>query len=129
MQSRGVSQVSLAHRSGIAVSRVNQYVNGNYFIISPAHLLAVLKALAGAPVDTAALIETYLWDALPDPCRRMVEIRFPGTKKTGHWRVPSKGLPADFARDLERPDLLGVEHPKVRRPTGNCVRMMRESMG
>jgi transcriptional regulator with XRE-family HTH domain len=38
MQERGVNQVQLAQRAGLAVSRLNNYLQGKYRTITPAHL-------------------------------------------------------------------------------------------
>jgi len=90
MQDRGVNQVQLFERSGIAVSRVNNYLQGKYRTIKPAHLAAISTALGGATADNAALIQAYLYDLLPEECRGLVEIRIPGARETGHWKCRRK---------------------------------------
>jgi transcriptional regulator with XRE-family HTH domain len=98
MQDRGISQVQLSQRSGIAVSRLNAYVHGNYSTLKPAHLAAISAALDGTPADNAALVEAYLFDLLPDGCRGLVDIRVPGARQAGKWEVPSEGVAAGIRR-------------------------------
>lgn len=78
MQARGVNQVALSTGAGLAVSRVNNYLRGNYRTIKPTHLAAIVRALDPTPADLAALVEAYLFDLLPGSCRGLVEIRTPG---------------------------------------------------
>jgi transcriptional regulator with XRE-family HTH domain len=129
MQERGVNQVLLSERSGIAVSRVNNYLQGKYRTIKPAHLEAISAALGGTPADNAALIQAYLFDLLPEECRGLVEIRVPGAKETGRWSVPSKGLPKWFAAALRELYVLCASNATVRQRTAEWVKMMREMKG
>lgn len=129
MQTRGVNQVTLSARSGIAASRINNYLQGKYRTIRRAHLAAIVTALAPGPADIGALVEAYLFDLLPESCRGLIEIQTPDARESGRWTVPTKGLPADFAdafRDLYR---LCVNEPKVRERTMEWVGMMRETVG
>jgi transcriptional regulator with XRE-family HTH domain len=129
MQERGINQVQLSGRTGIAVSRLNNYVHGNYRTIKPAHLQAISVALGGTPADNTALVQAYLFDLLPDGCRGLVAINVPGAREVGKWKVPSKGLPQDFAaafRDLYR---LCVSRPSVRQRTAEWIEIMRETKG
>lgn len=127
MQARRVNQVALAKRSGVAVSRINNYLQGNYRTVSPGHLGAIVRCLASKPADTAALVEAYLFELVPEPVRGLVEVRVPGAKQGARWAVPAKGLPVEFAeafRDLYR---LCVNQPKVRQRTTEWISMMRET--
>lgn len=111
----------------MAVSRINNYLRGNYRSVSAAHLEAIVRSLARSPADTAALVEAYLFDLVPESCRSLVEFRVPGVKQGGRWAVPAKGLPVEFAeafRDLYR---LCVSQPKVRQRTAEWVQLMRET--
>jgi transcriptional regulator with XRE-family HTH domain len=119
--------VELSERSGIAVSRVNNYLKGKYRTIRPGHVAAIAEALGGKPVDTAALVQGYLFDLLPEDCRGLVEIRVAGAKETGKWEVPSKGLPKAFASDLQDLYRLCVAHPRVRQRTAEWITIMGET--
>jgi transcriptional regulator with XRE-family HTH domain len=130
MQDRGVNQVQLSQRTGIAVSRLNNYLKGNYRTVTPAHAAAIFEALGGTPMDNAVLIQAYLFDLLPDGCRGLVEIRVPGVREAaGKWEVPSKGLPGEFAAAFRALYVLCVSNVKVRQRTAEWVEMMRETKG
>jgi transcriptional regulator with XRE-family HTH domain len=128
MQNQGVNQVQLSKLTGIAVSRVNNYLKGHYRTIRPAHVAAICGAL-GTPAETAAMSQAYLYDLLPDSCRGLVDIRVSGNRETGRWEVPTKGLPPDFASKFRELYALCVAHPKVLRRTSEWVRLMRETKG
>ena|GEM_PF-756788 len=126
MQDRGINQVQLSERSGIVISRVNNYLKGKYRTIKPAHLEAITAALGG-PSDNAALVQAYFFDLLPESCRGLVEIRVPGAREAGKWEVPSKGLPRDFAAALRSLYVLCVSSVKVREYTREWIALMRET--
>jgi transcriptional regulator with XRE-family HTH domain len=128
MQAQGVNQVQLSRRTGIAVSRVNNYLAGAYRTIKPAHLAAICSALGGTPAELAPLAQAYLYDLLPPGCRGLVDVRIPGTRDNG-WEVPTKGLPADFAAAFREFYILCVANPKVRQRTSEWVALMRETKG
>lgn len=127
MQERGLNQVRLAGLAGLAVSRLNNYLHANYCTIKPAHLAAISAALGGTPADNAALVQAYLFDLLPENCRGLVEVRVPGANRAGKWKVPSKGLPTDFAAALRDLYVLCVSRAKVRERTAEWIKLMRET--
>lgn len=129
MQERGINQVQLHDQTGIAVSRVNNYLHGIYRTIKPAHVAAICKALGATPADEAAMIQAYLFDLLPEGCRGLVDIRVPGARETGKWQFPSKGLPKDFAAALQDLYVLCASNAKVRQRTGEWIALMRETKG
>jgi DNA-binding Xre family transcriptional regulator len=129
MQERGVNQVRLSERSEIVISRLNNYLQGKYRTVKPAHLAAISATLGGTPADNAALVQAYLFDLLPENCRGLVEIRAPGVRETGKWEVPSKGLPRDFAAAFKNLYLLCVSDVKVRQRTAEWIALMRETKG
>lgn len=110
MQERDINQVQLSERAGLAVSRLNNYLQGKYRTVKPAHLEALSAALGGTPADNAALVQAYLFNLLPENCRGLVEIRVPGVRESGKWEVPSKGLPKDFAATFKNLYLWRTQH-------------------
>ncbi len=125
MQERGVNQVELSRRTGIAVSRINNYLKGKFRTVKPAHVGAMVEALGGGKA-AGVLVEAYLFDLLPENCRGLVEVKYPGMPTGGKWTPPSKGLSRDFAgllRDLYR---LCVTSVKVRERTEGWIKIMRE---
>lgn len=127
MQECGLNQVQLSRQTGIAVSRINNYLKGRYRTINPAHAAAIHGALEGSATGRAALCHAYLFDLLPENCRGLVEIRVAGAKDTGRWQVPSKGVPKDFAAALQELYVLCVSDVKVRERTAEWIGIMRES--
>lgn len=124
MQEHGVNQVQLSERTGIAVSRINNYLRGNYRTIRPGH--AGLMAAAFGGTTGAALVEAYLYDLLPPKCRGLVEVSYPG-HKTGKWNVPVKGLPGEFAGQWEAFYRLCASSATVRERTAEWAALMRET--
>jgi DNA-binding Xre family transcriptional regulator len=127
MQARGVNQVQLHELTGIAVSRINNYLQGKYRTIKPPHLDVICGALGGAPTDKAALVQAYLFDLLPDNCRGLVDIRISGAREAGNWEVPTKGLPKDFAAAFRDLYVLCASNFKVRQRTAEWVEIVRET--
>jgi DNA-binding Xre family transcriptional regulator len=128
MQERGANQVELSQRTGIAISRINNYLKGKFRTVKPAHVEAMVEALGGGKA-AGALIEAYLFDLLPENCRGLVEVKYPGMPTGGRWTPPSKGLSRDFAgqlRDLYRLCVISV---KVRERTEAWIKIMREISG
>ena len=128
MQERGVNQVELGRRTGIAVSRINNYVKGKYRAIRPAHAGAIAKALGGAKTG-GALVEAYLFDLLPESCRGLIAIKHPGAPAGGRWSLPAKGLSRDFAAEFGELYKLCVSSVEVRQRTGLWIEVMREVSG
>lgn len=127
MQARGVNQAKLHKLTGIAVSRINNYLRGNYRTITLSHIAAIAKRLCETPADKAALMQTYLFDLLPDGCRGLVDIRVPGDTGGVKWKVPSKGLPEEFAGAFQELYVLCASNVKIRRLTAQWAEIMRET--
>src|SRR5947209_19138627 len=75
MQKRDVNQVELAQKTGIAVSRINNYLQAKYRTIKPAHIAAICESVTDNPAERAELVKIYLLDMLPDTLTGMVEIK------------------------------------------------------
>jgi transcriptional regulator with XRE-family HTH domain len=128
MQTSGVNQVELAQRTGIAISRINNYLKGHYRTIKPPHVGAIAEALGGGAAG-GVLVEAYLFDLLPDSCRGLIEVRWPGMKTGERWAVPTKGLSRAFAGQLEDLYRLCASSAKVRQRTAEWIALMRETKG
>jgi len=126
LQERGVNQVELSRRTGIAVSRINNYLRGNYRTVKPAHAGAIIEALGGVKIS-GALVEAYLFDLLPIKCRGLVEIKYAGMPTSGKWTLPTKGLNRNFAGQFEELYKLCVSSVKVRQRTKEWIEVMRET--
>lgn len=126
LQERGINQVELHRRTGIAVSRINNYLKGKYRTIKPAHAGAMAEAFGGRAAG-AMLIEAYLFDLIPEACRGLIEIRHPDLKAGKRWAVPTKGLPREFASQFEDLYRLCASSAKVRLRTAEWIAIMREA--
>jgi hypothetical protein len=127
MQARDTNQVELAMRSGLVVSRVNNYLQGHYRTITPAHLVGIVKGLDGTPTDNAALIQAYLYDLLPERARGLIDVRCNGARESGKWKLPTDGLPTDFAEKIRDLYVLCATRAKVRQRTAEWIALMRET--
>lgn len=125
MQERGANQVELSRRTGIAISRINNYLKGKFRTVKPAHVEALVEALGGTKA-AGALIEAYLFDLLPENCRGLVEVKYPGMPTGGRWTPPAKGLSRDFAGQLRDLYRLCVTSVKVRERTEAWIKIIRE---
>ena len=126
MQERGVNQVELARRTGIAISRINNYLRGHYRTIKPGHVGAIAEALGGGAAG-AILVEAYLFDLLPDSCRGLIEVRYLGMKHGERWAVPNKGLSRAFAGQFKDLYRLCASDAKVRTRTAEWIQLMQET--
>lgn len=126
MQERGVNQVELSRRTGIAISRINNYLYGKYRTVKPGHAGALAEALGGGAAG-AVLTEAYLFDLLPDSCRGLIEIRYPGQRAGERWAVPTKGLNREFAGQFADLYVLCASSAKIRQRTAEWIALMREA--
>lgn len=128
MQERGINQVQLSQVTGIAVSRINNYLKGKFRTVRPGHLEAIVSATGGVRL-AGSLIEAYLLDLLPNSGRRLVEIKYAGMPTGRRWTLPSAGLGRDFAAQLRALYQLCVIDVKVRERTEEWIKIMGESCG
>lgn len=128
MQEQGINQVEMSAKTGIAVSRINNYIQGNFRTMKPAHLEKIVTALGGPAGSTAPLVEAYLFDLLPEGCRGRIEIKIPGASRAQHWEVPSKGLPEKFATEFADLYRLCASQVKTRQRTAEWIALMRDTL-
>lgn len=126
MQKGGLNQVELSERTGIAISRLNNYLHGKYRAIKPEHLEAIVKAFGGPGPEHADLIQAYLLDALPEACRGLIDVRMPGARERDSWTLHTKGLDKEFAEVWKTLYLLCVTHAKIRDRTREWMAIMHE---
>jgi transcriptional regulator with XRE-family HTH domain len=93
MERNSVSQVEAAAASGIACSRINNYLKGKYRTIRPDHLASLAQAVGRSTEERAELARAYLLDLLPEALHRIVRIQVEG----------SSGVPAGSGRDSRSP--------------------------
>ena len=127
MQECGANQVQLSEKTGIAVSRINNYLKGKYRTVKPPHVGAIFEALGGSPESRAAFAQAYFFDLLPENLRGLLDVRLSGAKESGRWEVPTKGLPKDFAVAFRALYVLCATSVEVRERTGEWIEIMRET--
>ena len=66
MEKNHINQVQLSAATGIAVSRINNYLHGKYRTIRPDHLELLCKSASRTDAERRELIRTYLIDLLPE---------------------------------------------------------------
>jgi transcriptional regulator with XRE-family HTH domain len=90
MERNGINQVQLSAATGIAVSRINNYLHGRYRTIRPDHLGLLAKAAARTSAERLGLARAYLMDLLPGDLKAEVTIVAAG----------AAARPTPCARDL-----------------------------
>jgi transcriptional regulator with XRE-family HTH domain len=78
LEKHRLSQVELSAASGIAVSRINNYMHGKYRTIRPDHLEAIAKSASRTKAERGELIRTYLLDLLPEAFQDQIRIESAG---------------------------------------------------
>jgi transcriptional regulator with XRE-family HTH domain len=116
MERNGVNQVQLAAATGIAVSRINNYLHGRYRTIRPDHLGLLAGAAARTPAERLELARAYLMDLLPADLQAEVRIGAPGGAGRASGRArPEKGLlPGSTGAALAQLEALGARSAKAR---------------
>jgi transcriptional regulator with XRE-family HTH domain len=80
MERNGISQVQLAAATGIAVSRINNYLHGKYRTIRPDHLTLLAKAAGRTGTETGELARAYVQDLLPEELHGTISLELKGGK-------------------------------------------------
>lgn len=116
MERNGVNQVMLSAATGIAVSRINNYLHGKYRTIRPDHLAVIAKAVGRTAEEGGVLVRAYLLDLLPEVLQPVVHIDVAGARKPRqrHDQIEPTGLPATAAAALARLRALSLRNAKAR---------------
>ncbi len=133
MEKNQINQVQMSAATGIAVSRINNYLHGKYRTIRPDHLEALTKSASRTDAERGELIRTYLLDLLPEGLQG--EIRIEGVRDGG--RVPVRNaaklgkplLPATTAAALNELQNLGARSAKARSRLEEFAEILREAHG
>ena len=89
MERNGINQVELSAATGIAVSRVNNYLHGRYRTIRPDHLGLMAKAAGRTAAERGGLARAYVEDLLPEELRGLVRLAVAGAMAASHPKTPS----------------------------------------
>lgn len=127
MARNDLNQVKMSAKSGIAVSRINNYLKGKYRNIRPSHISSILDAAASNKMERAQLVEAYLMDLMPESAKGLVSIKVDPTDMKA-WYLQHNRLPNGFAGLFEELYVLCVSHPKVRARTATWIEITKESL-
>jgi transcriptional regulator with XRE-family HTH domain len=116
MERNGVNQVQLAAATGIAVSRVNNYLHGRYRTIRPDHLGVLAKGAARTAAERGELARAYVQDLLPEELHEVVhlEVAGGGGKLSKETKSENRLLPSTASKALAELKALSVRSAKAR---------------
>ncbi len=131
MERNGINQVKLSAATGIAVSRINNYLKGKYRTIRPDHLGQIAKAVGRTKEENGDLARAYLLDLLPEVLHPVVRVEVGGAHSTPgrHEGVGIPGLPATAAAALARLQAYSLRSAKARSRLLWFAEIMREVHG
>jgi transcriptional regulator with XRE-family HTH domain len=133
MEKNHINQVQLSAATGIAVSRINNYLHGKYGTIRPDHLEALAKSASRTEAERGELIRTYLLDLLPEGLHG--EIRIERIRDGGRAPIRNAAkldkplLPATTAAALNELQNLGARSAKARSRLEEFAEILREAHG
>jgi transcriptional regulator with XRE-family HTH domain len=116
MERNGINQVQMGVATGIAVSRINNYLHGKYRTIRPDHLGKMAKAAARTASERAELVRGYVMDLLPEELQSDLSLEPTGaTGKVPRAARPEKSLlPEAAAAAMNQLLALSVRNTKAR---------------
>ena len=116
MERNGINQVELSAATGIAVSRINNYLYGKYRTIRPDHLGLLAKGAARTAAERGELARAYLMDLLPEELHDVVHIEVAGGggKPSKETKSENRLLPSTASKALAELKALSVRSAKAR---------------
>jgi len=116
MERNGISQVQMTAATGIAVSRVNNYLHGKYRTIRPDHLALLAKAAGRNVTERGELVCAYVKDLLPEELHGVIslEVKRDGAKPAKQAPSEKSLLPATALAALTDLQTLSVRSAKAR---------------
>lgn len=129
LERNNVSQVELAAATGIAVSRINNYLHGKYRTIRPDHLASLARAAGKTAGERSELIRAYLLDLLPESLHGVVRIEaVAATAKPARPPVEDRNvLPQATKTALIELQRMGARSAKARERTEWFAELLREA--
>jgi transcriptional regulator with XRE-family HTH domain len=131
MERNGMNQVQVGAATGIAVSRVNNYLQGKYRTIRPDHLGLIAKAVGHTPEECGELARAYILDLLPEALYATVRLEASSARQpSGRLaKMGRSGLPATTAAALDQLQILTLRDAKARARMLWFVEILREIYG
>jgi transcriptional regulator with XRE-family HTH domain len=128
MERNGINQVRLAASTGIAVSRINNYLKGKYRTIRPDHLASLAKAAGQNATERGELASAYVQDILPGELHGAIRIEVAGENPKAAKQVASEKslLPKAAAEALQDLQTMSVRNAKARERMQQFAEMLGE---
>jgi transcriptional regulator with XRE-family HTH domain len=114
LERNAIKQVELAAASGIAVSRVNNYLQGKYRTIRPDHLASIADVAGRTPAQRGELARAYVMDLLPEKLHGAIGLGMAGAGSSRPAFSEKSLLPATAREALATLQALGVRSAKAR---------------
>jgi transcriptional regulator with XRE-family HTH domain len=116
MDRNGINQVTLSQATGIAVSRINNYLHGKYRTIRPDHLASIAKAVSRNSGERGEIAQSYVMDLLPEELHRdlKLEVTTSDAKAPRQTRTDKSVLSPAAASVLERLAALSARSSRAR---------------
>ena len=116
MERNGINQVEMSAATGIAVSRVNNYLHGKYRTIRPDHLGPMAKAAGRTAAERGGLARAYVQDLLPEELRSLVRLAVAGDggKPSKETKAENSLLPSTANKALAELQALSVRSARAR---------------
>lgn len=129
MERNGINQVAMCAATGIAVSRINNYLHGKYRTIRPDHLASLASVAGRTSAERGELIRAYLLDLLPEVLQGEIRIETAGDSGKPLKQVRSEKvlLPSATAAALADLQAMSVRSAKARERTQWFAEILREA--
>ena len=131
MEHNGINQVKMSAATGIAVSRINNYLHGKYRTIRPDHLALLTKAAGRNVTERGELVCAYVKDLLPEELHGVIslEVRGDGAKPARHAPSEKSLLPATAQAALTALQAMSVRNAQARARTQWFAEILGEIHG
>jgi transcriptional regulator with XRE-family HTH domain len=131
MERNGINQIQMMAATGIAVSRVNNYLHGKYRTIRPDHLGLLAKAAARTQAERGELARAYVQDLLPEELHGDLRLEVAGDsgKAARPARLEKSLLSSAAVTALVELQALSVRSAKARARMQLFAEILREAHG
>jgi transcriptional regulator with XRE-family HTH domain len=131
MERNEINQVELGAATGIAVSRINNYLRGKYRTIRPDHLGLIAKAVGRTPAECGEVARAYILDVLPEALYPIVRVEVAGARQVAGRPdgFEKCGLPATAAAALAQLQAMSLRDAKARARLLWFAGILREAHG
>jgi transcriptional regulator with XRE-family HTH domain len=128
MERNGINQVEMCAATGIAVSRINNYLHGKYRTIRPDHLALLARTAGRTAAERGEMIRAYLLDLLPEALQAEISIETTAArgKLPKRTSVEKTLLPSTTTAALADLQAMSARSAKARARTQWFAEILRE---